>query len=203
MIGRAMLVRLAATTLSSMLLLTGPGTIAAETHAEDVAEDVAIAMRATVGFIDLHAAEEAGYALPTGVPLEKCIASLDGTGAMGFHHINSDLVGDASLDPGRPEVLVYAPTADGGRELVALEYVVFADAWDALNDQPPMLFEHELMFTEEPNRYELPPFYSLHAWVWRENPAGLFASFDPEVTCTPGEDVAEPGETTPVLPSGA
>lgn len=198
MIGRTMLARLGATTIGAVVFLTGPTVVADGT----TAQDVAVAMRATARFMDLQAAQAAGYALPTGVPLERCITSLDGTGAMGFHYIHGDLVGDAVLDPGEPEVLVFAPTADGGRELVALEYVVFAEAWDAANDEPPVLFGRELMFTDEPNRYELPPFYSLHAWLWRENPAGLFAGFDPDVTCTPGEDPAEPRASVAGLPSG-
>ena len=24
------------------------------------------------------------------------------------------------------------------------------------------------------NRYDLPPFYALHAWIWKPNPSGLF-----------------------------
>lgn len=198
MIGRTMLARLGATTIAAVLSLAAPTTVAAGT----TADDVVIAMRATARFMDLQAAQAAGYALPTGVPLERCIMSLDGTGAMGFHYIHGDLVGDAVLDPGKPEVLVFAPTADGGRDLVALEYVVFAEAWDAVNDEPPVLFERELMLTGEPNRYELPPFYSLHAWLWRENPAGLFAGFDPDVTCTPGEDAAARRASAAGLPAG-
>jgi hypothetical protein len=25
-----------------------------------------------------------------------------------------------------------------------------------------------------PNRYGLPPFYELHAWLWKPNPSGMF-----------------------------
>jgi hypothetical protein len=39
------------------------------------------------------------------------------------------------------------------------------------------------MLIEEPNRYELPAFYALHAWIWRENVDGMFASFNPDVSC--------------------
>jgi hypothetical protein len=41
------------------------------------------------------------------------------------------------------------------------------------------------MFMEilAPNRYEIPAFYALHAWVWQDNPAGTFAPFNPDVSC--------------------
>ena len=45
---------------------------------------------------------------------------------------------------------------------------------------PPMLFGHEFNFTDAPNRYGLPPFYSLHAWIWKDNPAGTFADVEPQ-----------------------
>jgi hypothetical protein len=34
-----------------------------------------------------------------------------------------------------------------------------------------------------PNRYGLPPFYELHAWVWKHNPSGMFNDWNPLVTC--------------------
>jgi hypothetical protein len=34
----------------------------------------------------------------------------------------------------------------------------------------------------------VPAFYSLHAWVWKRNPAGTFAMFNPRVTCHRGDD---------------
>ena len=33
------------------------------------------------------------------------------------------------------------------------------------------------------NRYGIPAFYELHAWVWKDNPAGTFADYNPDVTC--------------------
>lgn len=158
------------------------------------ADDIAAAEAGTAAFSAVTAAEAAGYGLPPEGPLHECIASLDNTGAMGLHYINGDLVGDTELDPATPEALVYEPAADGSLTLVALEYVVFAEAWDAANDEPPMLFDQMFMRVDEPNRYELPAFYALHAWVWKENPSGTFASFNPNVTCGAAmPDAALPG----------
>ena len=41
----------------------------------------------------------------------------------------------------------------------------------------------EFDFTDAPNRYGLPPFYSLHAWIWKDNPAGAFEMWNPSVHC--------------------
>lgn len=151
-------------------------------------EDLAAARAGSEDYADVEAAEADGYGLPPDGPLHECIASLDDTGAMGLHYINGDLVGDVELDPATPEALVYAPTASGDLELVALEYVVFAEAWDEANDDPPMLFDQMFMLVEEPNRYELPAFYALHAWVWMDNPSGTYANFNPDVSCPAAAD---------------
>ncbi len=166
-------------------------------------DDVEAARTATEAFADPAAAEAAGYGLPPEGPLHECIASFDDTGAMGLHYINGDLVGDTVLDPTTPEALVYEPAADGSLELVALEYVVFAEAWDAENEMAPMLFGEMFMLVEEPNRYELPSFYALHAWVWKDNSSGTFASFNPDVTCPAMPNTAVPSvPSPPALPIG-
>jgi hypothetical protein len=170
--------RAAAVAAALIVALALPAAVGAVTE-----DDLAAATTGTEAFLDVAAAEAAGYGLPPEGPLHECIANLDGPGAMGLHHINGDLVGDTALDPATPEALVYEPAADGGPELVAVEYVVFAEAWDAKNEMAPMLFGEMFMLVEEPNRYELPAFYALHAWIWRDNPDGMFASFNPDATC--------------------
>jgi len=164
-------------------------------------DDLDAARAATEAFADSAAAEEAGYGLPPEGPLHECIASFDDTGAMGLHYIHGDLVGDNVVDAATPEALVFEPASDGSLELVAVEYVVFAEAWDAENDMAPMLFGEMFMLVDEPNRYELPSFYALHAWIWKENPSGTFASFNPEVTCAnamPNTAVGGPTSATPI-----
>jgi hypothetical protein len=125
---------------------------------------------------------------------------------MGFHYVNGDLVGDAVLDPLTPEALIYVPDAIGEPELVGVEYVVFADAWNEANEAPPVLLGHELHLVEEPNRYELPSFYQLHGWVWRSNPSGMFETWNPTVSCAPvggAEHTAMPGRSPDPGASGA
>jgi hypothetical protein len=172
----------------------------------DEEDDLAAARAGTEGYVDVAAAEADGYGLPPEGPLHECIASLDDTGAMGLHYINGDLVGDTELDPATPEALVYEPATDGSLTLVAVEYVVFAEAWDEANDHPPMLFDQMFMLVEEPNRYELPAFYALHAWIWKDNPSGLYANFNPDVSCPEAAPVPDtrvaPPSAPPAVPIG-
>jgi len=149
--------------------------------------DLLRAAIATARFHSTAQATSAGYGpFPAGVPLHECISSLDNTGAMGFHWLNAANL-TTNLDPTKPQVLVYAPDRRGNLHLVALEYVVFQSDWKAAHgDTTPMLFGQMFMATGEPNRYQIPAFYSLHVWLWRYNPSGLYAPFNPDVSCDPG-----------------
>ena len=142
------------------------------------AQDELAALRAaTARFQRLDVAEDEGYGQFLG-----CV-SQPGQGAMGIHFVNGALAGNATLDPLRPEALVYAPDETGKLKLVAVEFIVFQAAWDAENATPPSLFGRQFHLIPSPNRYGVPPFYELHAWVWRHNPAGMFEDWNPEVTC--------------------
>jgi hypothetical protein len=147
-------------------------------------DDLRTARHATAAFHHIDTARTAGYGLLTDAAGIACIAE-PGMGAMGIHYANSTLVGDPSIDAATPEALVYEPQAHGKLRLVALEYVVFKDAWDATHSAPPSLFGQTFNFTDSPNRFGLPAFYSLHAWVWKHNPAGMFAMWNPNVSCSP------------------
>jgi hypothetical protein len=106
-----------------------------------------------------------------------------GQGAMGIHFVNGNLVGDAVVDPARPEAVIYEPWKNGKLRLVAVEYVVFQESWDAENSQPPSLFGHTFHLVGSPNRYGIPAFYELHVWAWKHNPSGLFNDWNPNVSC--------------------
>jgi hypothetical protein len=147
--------------------------------------DLTAARAATARFHSLSLAGNASYGQPPApAPLHECISSFDNSGAMGFHYINAGLL-DADVDATHPEVLVYAPDRHGKRKLVALEYVVFQGDWIAKHgDTMPELFGEMFMATGFPNRYDIPAFFSLHVWLYQSNPSGLFAPFNPTVSCT-------------------
>ena len=134
---------------------------------------------ATDRYRDVNNAIAAGY-----VQFQGCVSGPD-RGAMGVHYSNFGLF-DGTLDVANPEVLVYEPK-DGQLKLVAAEYVVPAPEWDPTHDpfDKPLLMGHLLQFAPAPNRYGPIAIYELPVWAWRENEAGTFADWNPNVSCVP------------------
>jgi hypothetical protein len=132
--------------------------------------------QATERFNDVEAAQAAGYGLFHG-----CVSGPQ-EGAMGIHLVNGDLVGDGELDPLQPEALLYE-AKNGQLRFVAVEYVVIADAWHATHETPPVLMGQLFHYVGSPNRYGIPAFYELHVWAWKRNPNGMFADWNPKVSC--------------------
>jgi hypothetical protein len=165
-----------------MLVAALLGAIATPAYAADSRPGLGQVKHATARYHNVAAAENAGYGRLVDVNGVACI-DMPGMGAMGVHYVNGSLVGDGEVDALTPEALVYEPDGAGRLRLVAVEYVVIQQAWHANHRHPPALFGHQFDVTASPNRYGLPPFYSLHAWVWKNNPAGAFAMWNPRVSC--------------------
>ena len=139
---------------------------------------------ATAQFQHPAAAEKAQYGKFTDIHGLTCIADVGAHAAMGVHYVNGTLVGDPAEHLTTPEALVYAPGSDGRLHLAAVEYIVVQAAWKAAgHTSPPRLFGHDFMAVSSPNRYGLPDFYALHAWVWKDNPLGTFSPWNPNVHC--------------------
>ncbi len=137
---------------------------------------------ATAQYTSLNAAKADGYARFLDADGIACI-DMPGEGGMGIHFVNGDLVGDGTVLAGHPEALVYDPTPHGLR-LVALEYIVFKDAWRQEHAHGrPHLFGQEFEPVGADNRYGIPPFFELHVWAWKHNPSGMFEDWNPRVTC--------------------
>jgi hypothetical protein len=138
------------------------------------------AIPATIRYHDVNRAIADGYSfrLPD-LSGATCIEQ-PGAGGMGVHMVNVGLL-DARIDSKQPEALVYEPLSGGGLRLVAVEYVVFESAWTG--SSPPALFGREFDYVPAGNRYGLPAFYALHAWVWKHNPSGLLHAWNPTVDC--------------------
>ena len=133
-------------------------------------------------FSDPAAALAAGYELLTDSADIACIDEA-GTGGMGVHYVKGALVKAATIDAARPQALVYALDSSSKLQLVALEYVVIQADWDATHTSPPSLFGQDFNVTQAGNRFGLPSYYSLHAWIWKGNPSGTFNPWNPSVTC--------------------
>jgi hypothetical protein len=135
-----------------------------------------IAKRATERFRDVQAARRAGYE-----PAGECVAGPDG--AMGIHYSNPGLIEDPRLQIRRPEILVYEPRGER-RKLVAVEYYrTDADGRLDTDDDRPYLFGRGFDGPMEGHEPGMPVHYDLHAWIWKRNPAGVFAQFNPRVSC--------------------
>lgn len=151
--------------------------------AEQKANQIAlikIVRDSTDRFHDVAEAEREGYALAFG-----CVSGPD-QGAMGLHFINMDLVGKGVIDPTKPQIILYEPTADGHLKLTGADFLVDAQQWD--NDKthkpgPPDLMGQLFHYFEAPNRFGLKAFYTLHVWAWKDNPNGAFVNWHPGVAC--------------------
>ena len=183
MIGRAARIGVAVVTASLAVSLAASMSWGASgtTRAHGTSA-VSAARNATRAFHNLQRGENAGYGFFTDKKGIACIA-MKGMGAMGVHFVKGALVGDPAERVRQPEALVYRIDAHGKLVLSALEYVVLKSAWDANHSSRPTLFGHRFNFTPAGNRYGLPAFYSLHAWVWYSNPAGMFSMWNPRVKC--------------------
>lgn len=98
----------------------------------------------------------------------KCVEK-PGVGAMGFHYAKESLIDDKT-QARKPEILVYMPNERGRMKLVAVEYLSTAA------DRPKLA---GVKFDDGP----FPNTFALHAWVWKDNPDGMFAAYNPDHKC--------------------
>ena len=138
---------------------------------------VAAVRDATERFRDVAVAEAEGFGLQFG-----CVSGGD-YGAMGLHFVNFPLVADGKIDAATPEIVLYEPTATGRLRLTGADFLVFASDWDKTHTSAPELNGQLFHYFEAPNRFGLPPFYTLHVWAWKDNPNGTFTNWNPKVSC--------------------
>lgn len=167
--------------------------------------DVEALRAATERFRDVGVALAEGY-IPD--PSGMCVtAAMEGRpaeeGAMGIHYLRPDLLGLARLEEGqrvngngthtdftRPAILLYEPQTDGSLELVGIENLVFQESWAAAGNSAPPTFHNTVWnamaddpATEQDEAHGFEPHYDMHAWIFRDNPDGMFMPFNPSVTC--------------------
>jgi hypothetical protein len=152
---------------------------------------------ATEKYRDVAVALADGYVRD---PLDVCetpyhLGLTQQTGVMGIHFLRRDLlrigedhtrldVAGAHTDFLQPAVLVYEPKPGGALELVALENLVSAAAWQADgNREPPTFQGTPYAYMPDDPAMTIRAHYDLHVWLFRENPRGLFAAYNPDATC--------------------
>jgi hypothetical protein len=147
-------------------------------HRKDPGEFVRFVRDATRRFRDVNQAITEGYVEQFG-----CVSD-DDDGAMGVHFVNGAKVGDPKLDAADPELIIYEAQPNGTMKLIGVDYLVVAEAWHAAgNAGPPELGGQLFHLFGAPNRFGLPPFYTLHIWAWKDNPNGAFVNWHPNVSC--------------------
>lgn len=142
------------------ILPTGLGTA--------IDRDVETLRAATERFKQSSVAIAEGY-----VAEDRCIEHQP-HGAMGYH-FNNLALRDATLDLNKPEVLVYQKLPDGTFKLNGVEFIVPIAAWT--KTEPPTIMGQNL------KRVDSLGFWYLHVWNWGYSPSGLFADWNPRVTC--------------------
>jgi hypothetical protein len=114
-------------------------------------------------------ATAAGY-----TPDSPCVA-VPGLGGMGFHWVNHSLV-DPVFDPLNPEAILYEPGPNGQLKITGHEYIVINVG------QPAPTFDGQPF---DVGGSPVPvPHWTLHVWIYKDNPSGLFAPFNPDVICS-------------------
>ena len=116
-------------------------------------------------------------------------------GTMGIHYFRPDLLGitedetrvdvrGTHTDFMEPAVLVYEPQEDESLELVAIANLVSRGAWEAEgNVVPPTFHGTPFHLTEANPASYVEAHYDRHIWLFRDNPRGVFAQYNPNVTC--------------------
>lgn len=132
-----------------------------------VNRQLAAARAGTAGFHKVEDAVAAGFA-----PVSPCVEETT-EGGMGYHYANPT---NTALDPAHPQILLYEPQKNDRLRLVGVEYLVPYDAVPESAD-PPRLFDRDFHPTPHLDAW------TLHAWVWYDNPAGLFADYNSRVSC--------------------
>lgn len=136
--------------------------------------EIAEANRAAAGYQDVAVAEDGGYA--STIDTLGCFEDPD-QGGMGLHWLKESLMDD-QVHVTQPEALVYELDADGEvTGLVAHEYIVPIEAWTST--EPPNLFGLDF------HQHSSLPLWILHAWIWKDNPRGMFVDYNPKVRLCP------------------
>lgn len=162
----------------AMMALAGVAFAAPGNTDSEVNKGLAKVRQATAKYHKVSNALAEGY-----LPTEHCVA-VPGVGGMGYHYVNPALIRDPSVNPLKPEVLLYAPKNNGGVKLVGIEYlVVDADQDLATDEDRPDLFGVLFNGPMEGHERGMPVHYDLHAWIFKGNPNDVFADFNPKVRC--------------------
>ncbi|MDP9480450.1 MAG: hypothetical protein M3R38_33115 [Actinomycetota bacterium] len=168
--------------VAATMALTGAASAVPGSTDSDASKKLAEVRKVTAKYQDVNEAWTDGYRIAGNGAEEPdpghCV------GGMGYHYVNEALIGDPSVDPLKPEVLLYAPSEAGPR-LVGVEYLAVDDDQNVNthNEYPPSLFGVPFDGPMLGHGPDIPVHYDLHVWTWEANPNGIFAPYNPNVRC--------------------
>jgi hypothetical protein len=155
----------------------GPAAEPAPRMTADLRRRIPEIRSATRGYRDVAVAMAAGYVQSGGCSVDP------EAGGMGIRFVNPALVADGVIDAARPESLVYH-FGRGGLRLGALESLApDADQDAATDDDRPDLHGVAFSGPVAGNEADARTHYQLHLWLYRDNPSGVLATFNPNVRC--------------------
>ncbi len=162
--------------MAAVLLVASMATVVLARPPVDLTPELTAARAATAKYNSVTKALADGY-LATVDCVEAPPAGPPGAlGGMGFHYVNLGLM-DPFVDPLTPEILLYVPTAAGVR-LVGVEYLAVD-----VGQPAPVLFGQTMNGPMAGHGPGQPDHYDLHVWLWEANPDGIFADWNPNVSC--------------------
>lgn len=175
----------------ALVLLASPNSSSAQgkaaAAAAPISPELQAAKAALARYADPIAAVRDGY-FSTVACVDFPNGAVDGPmtyppGAMGVHFLNTANIGP-TLDPSKPQILIYEPVGD--------KLVLAAAEWfmpvAAAGGKAPSIFGQTLygpMDGHEPIMPAALTHYDLHVWLWKDNPKGMFVSTNKSIKCAP------------------
>jgi hypothetical protein len=151
-------------------------------------QQLAAAKAASARYRDIAVAKAAGY-----VQVTQFIPGL------GLHLVNLR-ISQERFDPAKPQILLYEPNRSGGYRLAGVAYaftaespvppVGFAGGTDVWHYHQKLCFLPNGSVTITPNAascraragvFQGRTAWLLHAWIWVQNPQGVFTEYNPKV----------------------
>lgn len=130
---------------------------------------------------DLAPYKDVSRALADGfVPVSECTESPEG--GMGVHFLHPARA-MAPVDPAKPAILLYSPTPTGYELMGAEWFAVDADQDLSTHDDRPSLWGRPFDGPMPGHDAAMPVHYDLHVWLYDNNPAGIFAPWNPSTGC--------------------
>lgn len=147
--------------------------------------EIAMLRRATARFHRFEEAQSAEHTVLVSHPVTGATCLSDpAAGGMGRHYLNPALFPDDELSVTQPEVVLYEPMPNGKLRLVGFEYVVPYSVRGP-GETPPTLFGQEFLHNDT---FGL---WMLHVYAWKNNPEGMFATWNPTITCEHNDAVSD------------